>query len=164
MGEDPNQQVTEQIRKMEIAKAIEDMKKQEEIKKQQSIEQEKIMESKILEILKKQQPSEPSKNNPPKESDSTPKSKVVERNPWEQTVSKKVTTKKTLLNPYDGVYTSVDPQSIGNVDFEYDNGFDEEKQKLFKEQYTKAGQEGKAMTIPEGVKAFRIEQQEEDME
>jgi len=162
MAEDPNQQVTEQIRKMEIAKAIEDMKKQEELKKQQQAEQEKIMEAKILEILKKQQPQ--STPAPTPTEPELPKPTIVERNPWEQVVSKKITTKKTLLNPYQGVYTSVDPQSVGNIEFEFSDTFDEQKQKLFKDQYSKAGQEGKAMTIPDGVKAYKIDQQEEDIE
>lgn len=160
MTDDPNKQVSDQIRKMEIAKAIEDLKRQEEEKAKQQLEQEKLMEAKILEILKKQNLTptpEPPKPIVPQET------KVVEKNPWETIVSKKVTMKKTLLNPFDGVYTSVDPQQIGPVDFEFDKSFDDSKQKLFKEQYMKAGQEGKAMTIPEGVKAYRIEHTEEDL-
>jgi len=164
---DPNQQVTEQMRKMEIANAIEEMKKQEEAQKIKDAQAESAMEAKILEILKKQQSETKPPATPPttNEPDPKPQGQPVEKNPWETIISKtiKTTVKKTLLNPFENVYTSIDPTE-SSLEFEFDNTFNEEKQKLFMEQVKKAGEDGKAMTLPEGVKAFKIESTEENVE
>ncbi len=159
--------VEEQKKKAEIAKYLEEEKRRQEEEKKRKEQQEKEMEEKVRKILDEQLKEKQKQEQQQNQEKSTKKKdpNTTQGNPYEEIKEKRITKKRTLMNPHhdSGVYTSIDPEK-GNFDFEFDESFDPSKKQKFYDYVEDAKKNNKAITVPDGVKAYKVEEKEEEIE